>query len=66
MIRRPPRSPLFPYTTLFRSDLLGGVALGVGMAVLLWTVQGRVKAYRDLRSRVVRFLERGRREVPDA
>src|SRR5262245_62778113 len=22
MIRRPPRSPLFPYTTLFRSDLL--------------------------------------------
>src|SRR5256885_5860691 len=26
MIRRPPRSTLFPYTTLFRSD---GVALGV-------------------------------------
>src|SRR3712207_8097774 len=24
MIRRPPRSTLFPYTTLFRSDLLGG------------------------------------------
>src|SRR3712207_8955763 len=23
MIRRPPRSTLFPYTTLFRSDLLG-------------------------------------------
>src|SRR2546422_8375241 len=23
MIRRPPRSPLFPYTTLFRSDLVG-------------------------------------------
>src|SRR3712207_8601500 len=22
MIRRPPRSPLFPYTTLFRSDLV--------------------------------------------
>src|SRR5688572_31965682 len=22
MIRRPPRSPLFPYTTLFRSELL--------------------------------------------
>src|SRR5689334_24006974 len=34
MIRRPPRSTLFPYTTLFRSRcswvalLLGGVALG--------------------------------------
>src|SRR3712207_8012692 len=24
MIRRPPRSTLFPYTTLFRSDLLPG------------------------------------------
>src|SRR2546429_2881854 len=32
MIRRPPRSTLFPYTTLFRSDLravdLGDVGLG--------------------------------------
>src|SRR3712207_8434981 len=25
MIRRPPRSTLFPYTTLFRSDLVGGL-----------------------------------------
>src|SRR2546430_6015901 len=25
MIRRPPRSTLFPYTTLFRSDLFGAV-----------------------------------------
>src|SRR5687768_18247659 len=29
MIRRPPRSTLFPYTTLFRSVLLGRVASGV-------------------------------------
>src|SRR3712207_7378307 len=30
MIRRPPRSTLFPYTTLFRSRLAdGGVAVGV-------------------------------------
>src|SRR3712207_7513449 len=28
MIRRPPRSPLFPYTTLFRSDELEGVVEG--------------------------------------
>src|SRR5256885_10778859 len=28
MIRRPPRSTLFPYTTLFRSDLPFGVAGG--------------------------------------
>src|SRR2546422_8598736 len=27
MIRRPPRSTLFPYTTLFRSELRGRVAL---------------------------------------
>src|SRR3712207_7381167 len=26
MIRRPPRSTLFPYTTLFRSDVLRGLA----------------------------------------
>src|SRR2546430_7068049 len=29
MIRRPPRSTLFPYTTLFRSRLLAHEALGV-------------------------------------
>src|SRR5687767_15236542 len=28
MIRRPPRSTLFPYTTLFRSDLLATVDAG--------------------------------------
>src|SRR3712207_7289197 len=28
MIRRPPRSTLFPYTTLFRSDAAGGVLPG--------------------------------------
>src|SRR5256884_1393941 len=39
MIRRPPRSTLFPYTTLFRSGLAGRVALvcgstkGLGRAV---------------------------------
>src|SRR3954462_3652795 len=27
MIRRPPRSPLFPYTTLFRSPTLDGLPL---------------------------------------
>src|SRR3712207_8922566 len=33
MIRRPPRSTLFPYTTLFRSDRLAAVAPpGVGAA----------------------------------
>src|SRR2546426_10414539 len=31
MIRRPPRSTLFPYTTLFRSLFAGGAALGPGI-----------------------------------
>src|SRR3712207_7183183 len=36
MIRRPPRSTLFPYTTLFRSGLLLGLALQpVGLPVQL-------------------------------
>src|SRR3712207_8060281 len=30
MIRRPPRSTLFPYTTLFRSEQLADAALGLG------------------------------------
>src|SRR5256885_12522782 len=33
MIRRPPRSTLFPYTTLFRSD--GGGALGFDRALAI-------------------------------
>src|SRR5688572_31974198 len=28
MLRRPPRSTLFPYTTLFRSDRVGHVGVG--------------------------------------
>src|SRR5256885_10564190 len=39
MIRRPPRSTLFPYTTLFRSygALAGGLALGVAQEVSTWS-----------------------------
>src|SRR5258707_1714361 len=32
MIRRPPRSTLFPYTTLFRSGVVGQAGLGLGEA----------------------------------
>src|SRR3712207_8077982 len=34
MIRRPPRSTLFPYTTLFRSGRVGHVVAGAGAAAL--------------------------------
>src|SRR5258706_1324892 len=34
MIRRPPRSTLFPYTTLFRSELLAWREDGVAAALL--------------------------------
>src|SRR5260370_16401601 len=37
MIRRPPRSTLFPYTTLFRS-VNGSQPLGVGLAHLFGTL----------------------------
>src|SRR3712207_7253084 len=43
MIRRPPRSTLFPYTTLFRSHLAGG----------------RVLAQRDEQGRLVPAHQRG-------
>src|SRR5688572_33197512 len=35
MLRRPPRSTLFPYTTLFRSRVAGGVLPGVTRARVL-------------------------------
>src|SRR3712207_7647553 len=46
MIRRPPRSTLFPYTTLFRSD-------GSKLSIVL---NGIVENYRELRAGLV---ERG-------
>src|SRR3712207_8945022 len=34
MIRRPPRSTLFPYTTLFRSDMMPTYALRIAARVI--------------------------------
>src|SRR5688572_30879206 len=41
MIRRPPRSTLFPYTTLFRSQWLSDGGLGFGNTFDRATVDGR-------------------------
>src|SRR5260370_41264541 len=37
MIRRPPRSTLFPYTTLFRSHVLRGWIANFGVPLALYT-----------------------------
>src|SRR3712207_8342221 len=42
MIRRPPRSTLFPYTTLFRSK--GPEPLAIGDSVMLLAVHGLARA----------------------
>src|SRR5260370_31555062 len=43
MIRRPPRSTLFPYTTLFRSHrLAGSVAVGAGSMSEWWLLPALV------------------------
>src|SRR5256884_6723035 len=43
MIRRPPRSTLFPYTTLFRSTE-GAVMSGAGGILGLWLASAGVRA----------------------
>src|SRR3989475_8060438 len=47
MIRRPPRSTLFPYTTLFRAALLAGVQLGPAGAVFAGSDRSQSETIRD-------------------
>src|SRR3712207_8838929 len=52
MIRRPPRSTLFPYTTLFRSDFVGGIQrIEHPVASLGHTVIARPESGEELESR---------------
>src|SRR3712207_8223529 len=44
MIRRPPRSTLFPYTTLFRSKGMGRRPANAQIAHLICEMVGRLKA----------------------
>src|SRR2546427_8367843 len=63
MIRRPPRSTLFPYTTLFRS--IGVVGLGyVGLPLALEFVRAgyRVVGF-DVKSATVEGLNQGRSHI---
>src|SRR3712207_8253016 len=40
MIRRPPRSTLFPYTTLFRSYLMADLPLSTWIRFVAWLAAG--------------------------
>src|SRR5687768_17955076 len=60
MIRRPARSPLFPYTTLFRSAL---AEIGVGQPFWDFMVYGRMETADDMREWVQDIL--GRAEKGD-
>src|SRR6266550_5296168 len=54
MIRRPPRSTLFPYTTLFRSRGLPAQPCGAALLEVPWLLPdagtGRAVAWRDRKS----------------
>src|SRR3712207_7177579 len=65
MIRRPPRSTLFPYTTLFRSlgpalrrrgDLVGGLVRRVGTPALRGELGGRELGGSELAGHLVALL----------
>src|SRR3712207_8883668 len=68
MIRRPPRSTLFPYTTLFRSRRLGEQLGIVPDSLRNWVQQARIDAgsapglTTDERARLIE-LERENREL---
>src|SRR6266568_8934427 len=47
MIRRPPRSTLFPYTTLFRSDRVPLVAAALVCVVASGLLAGYLQLYAD-------------------
>src|SRR3712207_7574936 len=65
MIRRPPRSTLFPYTTLFRSDACDRQALGVPNAEILTPVVAVVHQATTLnRPAVVQRLLQGIEDKP--
>src|SRR5256885_3542823 len=64
MIRRPPRSTLFPYTTLFRSplkEMIAGIAMGLvtsnGRETVLTDIQGLEDHYGDMDFKICGFAK---------
>src|ERR1035441_7634360 len=62
MIRRPPRSTLFPYTTLFRSQWLSNHSLTVVAPIASWTVREAASAA-TVRAVLTHALPFGDRDV---
>src|SRR5260370_9110161 len=54
MIRRPPRSTLFPYTTLFRSQVEAARVLGVSQPKISALLRGHLDGFSL--ERIMRFL----------
>src|SRR3989442_13787705 len=52
MIRRPPRSTLFPYTTLFRSRWAHSATAGIGSTLAHMSASGGVREYHAARRHV--------------
>src|SRR3712207_8863575 len=48
MIRRPPRSTLFPYTTLFRSQILNGKREGLRIAQVVVRAGSYILKWREV------------------
>src|SRR5437588_982928 len=67
MIRPPPRSTLFPYTTLFRSHLLVADLLSRDRTVILFTHNHSLAALKDALPPDLRITKEVtfRRQVPD-
>src|SRR5256886_8000983 len=64
MIRRPPRSPLFPYTTLFRSQVeLAQLEYLLPRLTRMWTHLSRIRGGIGLRGPGETQLETDRRVI---
>src|SRR3712207_8153481 len=57
MIRRPPRSPLFPYTTLFRSDLDQRTRLRINLSQREFEVEGSEEFVRGFAERFQEWID---------
>ena len=57
MIRRPPRSTLFPYTTLFRSHKLVDVCKHFGIELDAHDALSDIKATRQLIYKLMEYLK---------